>query len=123
VVKSRRLQIRIEGISVDVERDRRAKVYVTYVPALGNISTFGKTLEEAIEQTRDMILTHIVSLDDDGLPLPFSKPEIKRLRRALRVPILAETARGPRSLERTRSGLSGAVASHCSTAPAPATRW
>jgi hypothetical protein len=30
-------------------------------------------------------------MDDDGLPLPFSKAEIKRLCRALRHPILAET--------------------------------
>ena len=91
-MKNRRLQIQIEGIPVEVERDRRSKLYVTYVPSLGNISMFGEALEAAIEQTRDMILTYIISMDDDGLPLPFSKPEIKRLRRALRRPILAETA-------------------------------
>lgn len=89
---NRRLQIQIEGISVEVEKDRQANVYVTFVPALGNISTFGETLEGAIEQTRDMMLTYIVSMDDDGLPLPCPDAEIKRLRSALRDPIVAEVA-------------------------------
>lgn len=83
-----RLEVSIEGIRVEVEKDPAAGAYVTYVPALGNLSTFGSTLEDALDHTRDMLLTYIVSMDDDGLPLPFPKPEIKRLRRALRVPLL-----------------------------------
>lgn len=92
MAKTRRLSFQIEGIPVEVEKDRRAGAYVTYVPSLGNLSTFGETLEQAVEHTRDLLLTYIVSMDDDGLPLPFSKAEIRRLRRALRRPILAETA-------------------------------
>lgn len=69
---------------MEVEKDAQQKVYVTYVPELGNISTFGETLEHALEYTRDLILTYIVSMDDDGLPLPFSKTETKRLRKVLR---------------------------------------
>ena len=82
-----RLQIKIEGIQVEVEKDARQRVFVTYVPELGNISTFGENLEDALDQTRDLILTYIVSMDDDGLPLPFPRAEIKRLRRALKVPL------------------------------------
>jgi predicted RNase H-like HicB family nuclease len=83
-----RLDVSIEGIRVEIERDADTKAYVTFVPALGQLSTFGETLEEALDQTRDMLLTYIVSMDDEGMPLPFSKAEIKRLRRALRTPLL-----------------------------------
>jgi predicted RNase H-like HicB family nuclease len=83
-----RLEVSIEGIRVEIEKDASTKAYVTYVPALGNLSTFGTTLEEALDHTRDMLLTYIVSMDDDGMPLPFSKAEVKRLRRALQAPLL-----------------------------------
>jgi predicted RNase H-like HicB family nuclease len=78
--------VSIEGIPIEIQKE--ANAYVTYVPILGNLSTFGETLEEALDHTRDMILTYIVSMDDDQLPLPFSKPEIARLREALQTPIL-----------------------------------
>jgi predicted RNase H-like HicB family nuclease len=32
--------------------DAQAQVWVTYVPVLGNLSTFGDTREEAMELTR-----------------------------------------------------------------------
>jgi predicted RNase H-like HicB family nuclease len=83
-----RLDVSIEGIRVEVEKDSATKSFVTYVPALGNLSTFGETLEIALDHTRDMLLTYIVSMDDDGLPLPFPKAEVKRLRRVLQTPIL-----------------------------------
>lgn len=73
----RRLEATIGGIRIEVGKDPTAHACVTYVPALGNMSTFGATLEE----TLDMLLTYIVSMDDDGLPLPFSKAEIKRFHR------------------------------------------
>ncbi len=83
-----RLDVILEGIRIEVEKDVDTNSYVTYVPALGNLSTFGETLEAALDHTRDMLLTYIISMDDDGLALPFSKAEVKRLRRALRTPLL-----------------------------------
>jgi len=82
----------IEGIRVEIEKDSATKAYVTYIPALGNISTFGDTLEIALDHTREMLLTYIISMDDDGLPLPFSKADVKRLRRVLQTPILDRTS-------------------------------
>ncbi len=41
--------------AVVLEHDIESKVYVTYVPALGGISTYGDTEDEAIERTREMI--------------------------------------------------------------------
>ncbi len=82
-----RLDVILEGIRVEVEKDATTKSYVTYVPALGNLSTFGDTLETALDHTRDMLLTYIVSMDDDGLPLPFSKAKVKTLVRALQTPL------------------------------------
>jgi predicted RNase H-like HicB family nuclease len=87
-----RLDVMIEGIRVEIEKDSATKAYVTYIPALGNISTFGDTLEIALDHTREMLLTYIISMDDDGLPLPFSKADVKRLRRVLQTPILDRTS-------------------------------
>lgn len=86
-----RLDVILEGIRVEVEKDAVTNSYVTYVPALGNLSTFGETLEVALDLTRDMLLTYIVSMDDDALPLPFSKAEVRRLRRVLQRPLLDRT--------------------------------
>lgn len=46
---------RVEQFAVVMEHDIESEVYVTYVPALGGISTYGDTEDEALEHTREMI--------------------------------------------------------------------
>jgi len=42
-----------------MEWDSESSAWVTYVPELGDISTFGATEEEALAMTRDMILGYL----------------------------------------------------------------
>src|SRR5207245_220814 len=49
----------VRRFKVLLERDARDRVWVTYVPNLGNLSTFGDTREEALDQTREAILGYL----------------------------------------------------------------
>ena len=44
--------------------------YTVLVPALPGCVTFGKTVEEAIEMSRDAITGYVESLIEDGEPVP-----------------------------------------------------
>ncbi len=53
-----------------LEWDPEARAWVTYVPALDYLSTFGGTREEAIDNTREAILGYIEAATKEGLPIP-----------------------------------------------------
>jgi predicted RNase H-like HicB family nuclease len=53
-----------------LEWDTEAHVWVSHVPELGDISTYGDTLEEAITQTREAILGYLETAADERLSLP-----------------------------------------------------
>ena len=58
-----------------LEFDPDDNVWVTYVPALDNISTFGESREAALENTRELILGYIEAAKKEGLPVPADGPE------------------------------------------------
>jgi len=62
----------IQNFQVLLERDAEAGVWVTYVPTLNGLSTYGETREEALEQTREAILGYLEAAEKEGLPLPDS---------------------------------------------------
>ena len=45
----------VRRFTVLLEYDPEAQLWVTFVPALDYISTYGETREEALDQTREMI--------------------------------------------------------------------
>ncbi len=53
-----------------LEWDAEAHVWVSHVPELGGISTYGDTLEEAITQTREAILGYLETAAEQRIPLP-----------------------------------------------------
>ena len=53
-----------------IEFDPEAKAWVTYVPALDNISTYGATRDEALEKTKELIIGYLEAAAKEGLPLP-----------------------------------------------------
>lgn len=53
-----------------IEWDPDDRVWVTYVPALNHLSTFGSTREQALQQTRDAILGYLEAAAKEGIPLP-----------------------------------------------------
>jgi predicted RNase H-like HicB family nuclease len=62
-----------------LEWDPDESVWVTYVPALNHLSTFGETREEALEQTREAILGYFEAAAKESLPLNLSEPEMELL--------------------------------------------
>lgn len=59
---------------VILEYDKEERCWVTYVPSLDNISTWGKTREEALKNTEEAILGYLEALKKERLPLPEPKP-------------------------------------------------
>jgi predicted RNase H-like HicB family nuclease len=55
---------------VEIEWDPGDEVWVTYVPALGHLSTYGDTREEALAQTREAVLGYLEAAHKDGLAVP-----------------------------------------------------
>lgn len=47
----------------------------TYVPTLDFLSTYGETKEQAITNTREVILGYIEAAAKEGLPLPSGHTE------------------------------------------------
>lgn len=52
-----------------VERAAEAEAWVTYVPALNHLSTYGETREEALAQTREAILGYLEAAEKAGVPV------------------------------------------------------
>jgi antitoxin HicB len=55
---------------VVLEWDPAESVWVTYVPALNHLSTYGDTRDEALEQTRDAIAGYLEVAAAEGIPVP-----------------------------------------------------
>jgi len=50
-----------------LEFDEEARAWVTYVPALDHISTFGASREEALDNTKELILGYIEAAGKEGI--------------------------------------------------------
>lgn len=50
--------------------DPTERVWVSYVPTLEWISSFGDTREEAIERTREAVLGYLEAAANEGLDIP-----------------------------------------------------
>lgn len=55
---------------VVLEWDPESKAWVTYVPTLDFLSTFGQSREEALEKTREAILGYLEAAAKEGIPVP-----------------------------------------------------
>ena len=53
------------------------------MPELNVIGTFGETQEEALENTRDMVVAYLQSAEDLQLPIPLRADEIRKTRALL----------------------------------------
>ncbi len=50
-----------------LEFDEESRAWVTHVPALDHISTFGASREEALENTKELIKGYIEAAEKEGL--------------------------------------------------------
>lgn len=54
---------------VFVEYDSAEGAWVTYVPALDHLSTFGPTRDQALASTREAILGYLEAAEKEGIDL------------------------------------------------------
>ena len=59
-----------------IEWDPEDRVWVTYVPALDHLSTYGETREEALENIREAILGYLEAAAKEGIPVPATDPDM-----------------------------------------------
>ncbi len=62
--------IKTRLFKVLLEWDNEEQVWVTYVPTLNYISTFGETKEEALANTKEAILGYLEAATKEGIPIP-----------------------------------------------------
>ena len=71
------LNMKTQRYKVLVERDAEDQVWVTYVPALNHLSTFGETRQEALDNTKEAILGYLEAAAKEGIPVPHSSSEVE----------------------------------------------
>jgi predicted RNase H-like HicB family nuclease len=59
------------SFQVVLEWDPESQVWVTYVPPLDFLSTFGDSREEALANTREAILGYLEAAAKEGLSVPY----------------------------------------------------
>ena len=67
----------IRHFPVVMEWDEEDQVWVTYVPTLGHLSTFGETRQEAIDNTREAIRGYLEAAENEGLRVPTGTPQFE----------------------------------------------
>ena len=58
------------ALKINLEWDAEDHVWVSSIPDLGDISTYGETLEEAITHTREAVLGYLETATEQGMTLP-----------------------------------------------------
>jgi predicted RNase H-like HicB family nuclease len=58
-----------------LEWDAEDRVWVTYVPSLNHLSTYGETESEALERTREAIAGYLEAAQKEGLSAFSDSPE------------------------------------------------
>jgi len=67
----------IDPLRIVLEWECDDQVWVSHVPGVGGISTYGDTLEEVVAQTREAILGYLETAAEQGLPLPEGSPALR----------------------------------------------
>lgn len=70
-----------KAVTVDMEYDAEARVFVTHVKQLHQMSSFGETEISALENTAEMIRGYIKGMQDNGKTIPLPASKLKELKR------------------------------------------
>ena len=68
-----------------LEWDAESKLWVTHVPALNHLSTYGESRTDALEQTREAILGYLETAAQEGIAVP--DPELDAELLEMAVPV------------------------------------
>ncbi|HEY1183446.1 MAG TPA: hypothetical protein VGE89_04620 [Bryobacteraceae bacterium] len=68
-------------VTIDMEYDRDAAAFVTYVKELHRMSSFGETEAAALDNTAEMIRGYIKSMEANRKRIPLAAPKLAELKR------------------------------------------
>jgi len=71
--------VRLRSITIKLEWDPETANWMSFIPELNNISTFGKTQEEALEHTRDLLRGYLETCEAHGFHLPLTQEQIHEI--------------------------------------------
>lgn len=71
------------AVEVEIWFERDSGFYVTQVPKLFNISSCGKSEEEALDSTAEMLSGWIATMEAEKKKIPLSRGELAELKKAL----------------------------------------
>ena len=63
--------------NVLIEWDGKSELWVTYVPALDHLSTYGETREEALAHMREAIRGYLEAAEKEEMTIPGSEPDVE----------------------------------------------
>jgi len=72
-----------KAVTVDMEFDEEAGVFVTFVKDLHGMSTYGSTELDALNATAEMIRGYVASMEANHKKVPLSAGKLRALKRIL----------------------------------------
>jgi len=72
-----------EAVEVEIWYEAESKAYVTRVPKLFNISTFGSSEEAALDSTAEMLAGWIAAMEAEGKKIPLSRGALGELKKTV----------------------------------------
>lgn len=71
------------AVEVEIWYEAESKAYVTRIPKLFNISSFGSSEEEALDSTAEMVAGWIAAMEAEGKKIPLSRGALAELKKAV----------------------------------------
>jgi predicted RNase H-like HicB family nuclease len=76
---------RTTAVTIEMEYDEEAQVFVTFVEELQRMSTFGETESGALDNTAEMIRGYIKSMEANRKKIPLSSAKLAELKLAVHI--------------------------------------
>jgi predicted RNase H-like HicB family nuclease len=70
------------GVTIVLEKDQETGRWMSFVRELDDLGTFGSTPEEVLDETVDLILGYVASMEDLGQKVRISRAAIEEIRRS-----------------------------------------
>jgi predicted RNase H-like HicB family nuclease len=65
------------SFKVILQFDPESTAWVSYVPDLENISTYGDSEQEALANTRELIIGYLEAADKEGIAVPAPRLDVR----------------------------------------------
>ncbi len=71
------------AVEVEIWYEAESKAYVTRIPQLFDISSYGRSEEEALDSTAEMLAGWIAAMEAEGKKIPLSRAALAELKKTV----------------------------------------